>query len=123
MSAGVRPEGLTPALPRPRQRQPHAAADEEAAAQARDEADAVAGEEAAGAPREESVGAVAHGGDGECRHAHDGDLERVAATRVDELREEGTEEQQCLGVAEGNEKALAQEAPPRRLGARCSLVA
>ena len=40
-----------PASPRPRQRQPHAAADEEAAAEPRHEAHAVVGEEPAGAAR------------------------------------------------------------------------
>lgn len=65
----------------------------------------------AGAAGQHGIGAVAERGEGQRGRAHDRDLGYVVARRVEELREEGTEEQQRLGVAERYQRALQEEAP------------
>src|SRR5215207_9742194 len=66
----------------------------------------------------ERVGAVGHGRDQHRRQAHDQDLQAVVARGIDELREEGAEEDQRLGIAEGHQDALCEETATRRRGRR-----
>ena len=67
----------------------------------------------AGAACDERIGRIRDGGEDERGDAHHRYLKHVVTGGVDELREEGAEEDQRLRVADGDEETLQEEAPAR----------
>ena len=103
-------------LPRPRKRQPDAAADKERARDAGHQLEAFGRQELAGAACGNRVGRIRHRREDHRCDAHDDDLLGVVGARVDELRDEGAEEDQRLGVADRNQEALQEKAAARPPG-------
>jgi len=110
-------------LPCPRQGQPDAAADHEAAGDARQQPRARAREEQSRAPRKHRVDGIGdrtgdHEGGAEQRHLRD-----VILFHVHELRNERAEEHQHFRVGEQNQKTLQEKPAARRRRRRVGIDA
>ena len=72
----------------------------------------------AGAADQDRVEPVRDRRDDDRGDAHDQHLLKIVAGRIDELRDEGAEEDERLRVADRHQKALQEEAAARRRRAR-----
>ncbi len=124
IEATLRAAGLIWILARPRQREPDAAADHEAAGDARqqprpprrEERPRAAGEQRV--DRHRSIARDHHEGDAEQRHLRD-----MILAHVHELRNEGAEEHQHFRVRQQHQKALQEKPAARRRRRRVGIDA
>src|ERR1044072_1112715 len=102
-----------------RERQPETTTYEETTTHPRQKPHPLSGKRPPRASGRQGVDAVGHRRYRHRRQSHDQDLQAMSARRIDELRKEGAEEDQGLGVAQRHQHALHEEAaawPHRRPG-------
>src|ERR1700733_7203398 len=110
----ARGAGITDELARTRKGQPDSAADQETAAEPRDDPYPARREQRAGAANEYRIGRIGGSCHHHCGDAEQYDLSHIVAVGIDELRDEGAEQEQRLRVAHQLQESLPEKSDARR---------